>query len=295
MIGFVPESEFDFSVHIFIHVVAVKPGQSASIPVLVEIVRGMPRPILLTTSDWRSAGLSAEIIPSIVPSGGIATLNVTVPANAAPGSYPFTVRGEIKGGGTFKTSNDSVTVIVEPEEKKEERKEEQKNPDESRPEQPAIKISKAQASRRFPSPSTKARARGAPNAARKMGGIIVIVAVLGFTGWYVSQLYIGSDDGSFSDSGTATYTGPSTFCINSAMGGAPECSTSYASVQIDSSGDVLGPVLFGKINYANDAFSGEAHTQDGTNFPMTGTFSDGTLTAQYTSNSVSWTIELHRQ
>jgi hypothetical protein len=77
------------------------------------------------------------------------------------------------------------------------------------------------------------------------------------------------------------------------MGNSPECGTSTTpTINIDSSGDVLGPVLFGKIN--NGVFTGEADTQDGTNFPMAGTFSNGTLTAKYQSSSVTWTITVHK-
>jgi uncharacterized membrane protein len=40
-------------------------------------------------------------------------LEITTPLGTAPGSYLFTVRGSTDG--TFKTSNDSITMIVEPE------------------------------------------------------------------------------------------------------------------------------------------------------------------------------------
>jgi hypothetical protein len=90
----------------------------------------------------------------------------------------------------------------------------------------------------------------------------------------------------------STYVGTSTFCINSVMGNAPECGTSNCSIQIDGSGNVLGPVLTGKIS--SGAFTGQADAGNGSTFPMTGTFSNGTLNAQYTSSSVSWTITVHK-
>jgi hypothetical protein len=52
-------------------------------------------------------------------------------------------------------------------------------------------------------------------------------------------------------------------------------------------------VHIGKINGAS--FSGEARTGDGTTFPMTGTYSNGTLTVEHRSSSVTWTITLDRQ
>src|SRR5512137_1162568 len=113
MAAFVPQSDFDFSVRLATHTMTVKAGQPISIPVMVGTIKGKPRPITLSASDWRSAGLSAEIVPSVVLSGRVATLNVTIPPGTAPGSYLFTVRGSTEG--TFKTSNDTITVIVEPE------------------------------------------------------------------------------------------------------------------------------------------------------------------------------------
>ncbi len=115
MVPFVSQPDFDFRVYASTRTVTVKAGQTVAVPIAVQAVKGDPRPIVLTASDWsRSAGLRANIIPSTVPSGGAATLHVTVPAGAPAGSYFYTVRGDAEG--TFKTSNDTVTVVVAPDE-----------------------------------------------------------------------------------------------------------------------------------------------------------------------------------
>ncbi len=115
MVPMVSVSDFDFKVYASTHTVTVKAGQTVAVPIAVQAVKGAPRPIILTASDWsRAAGLTADIAPSTVPSGGAATLYVRVPAGAPAGSYFYTVRGDAEG--TFKTSNDTVTVVVAPDE-----------------------------------------------------------------------------------------------------------------------------------------------------------------------------------
>ncbi len=117
----VPRVDFDFKVHMSVHTVAARPGQTVAVPVAVQAVKGGPQPVVLTASDWsRSAGLRADIAPSTVASGGSAVLYVAVPAGAPAGSYFYTVRGDAEG--TFKTSNDTVTVVVAPEEEGRERR-----------------------------------------------------------------------------------------------------------------------------------------------------------------------------
>src|SRR5512136_1053252 len=113
MAAFVSQSDFDFSVRLSTHTMTVKAGQPIIVPVMVGTLKGQPRNITLSTSDWRSAGLSARVAFSPVLSGRGANLEITIPPGTAPGSYLFTVRGSAEG--TFKTSNDSITVIVEPE------------------------------------------------------------------------------------------------------------------------------------------------------------------------------------
>jgi hypothetical protein len=65
--------------------------------------------------DWETghvSGLIAQVIPPTVTPGGMAILHIVVSASTPPGSYPFTLRGETQG--TFKTSEDMVTVVVQP-------------------------------------------------------------------------------------------------------------------------------------------------------------------------------------
>ena len=112
MADFVPQPDFDFSVRTSTHNVTVKAGQHLSISIMVGGIKGKPHPIMLTASDSKSAGLSAEIFPPMVLSGRVAILSVYVPLGTAPGSYLFTVRGETEG--TPKTASDTITVIVEP-------------------------------------------------------------------------------------------------------------------------------------------------------------------------------------
>jgi hypothetical protein len=127
---------------------------------------------------------------------------------------------------------------------------------------------------------------------------LVMVAGLAAGFYYLDHQYhvidtlLGSSS-SQETNGVSTYEGTQTFTMYSALGGSPMSNSGSASIQIDDAGDVLGPVLFGKIT--NGVFSGDARTQDGTVFPMTGTFSNGVLKAEYRSNSVSWVWNLHKR
>jgi len=296
MANFVSQSDFDFSVRLSTHTMTVKAGQPISVPVMVGTLKGQPRDITLSTSDWRSAGLSARVYPSPVPSGGGANLEITIPPGTAPGSYLFTVRGSTEG--TFKTSNDSITVIVEPETEETEGDDRRDTPQNQAGQgtdvEPAVSASPAIAKRAslFRS-AKKGPARPVPAGQRALLVFIMIVMVSVLVYYFWPRLGAGSGDSASGMSGT--YAGTSTFCIASVLGGSPECGTSATpEIQIDSAGDVLGPVLFGKID-ENESFHGEARTGDGTTFPMTGTYSNGTLTVEHRSSSVTWTITLHRQ
>ncbi|MDM7999976.1 MAG: hypothetical protein QUS33_08250 [Dehalococcoidia bacterium] len=295
MADFVPLSEFDFSVRLPTHAVTVKAGQQVSVPVMVGGIKGKPRPIMLTVTDWQSAGLNAEILHPVVLSGRVATLNVYVPLGTPPGSYRFTVRGETEE--TFKTSSDSVTVIVEPEDKGKdegERGDARQEPgSQASIAQPEASASVVRTKRGVLARSYgKAPARPVP-AGRRALLVAIMFVMAGVLAYYIgTQLRTGV--GSSAGGIAGTYVGTSTFCISSVMGGAPECGTSKTpGIQIDSAGDVLGPVLFGKIEDGN--FRGEARTGDGTTFPMTGDLSGGTLRVSYTSSSVTWTITLQKQ
>jgi hypothetical protein len=296
MVTFVSQSDFDFSVRLSTHTMTVKAGQQISVPVMVGTIKGTPRLITLSTSDWRSAGLSAEILPSTVSSGKGATLNINIPLGAAPGSYMFTVRGATEG--TFKTSNDSITVIVEPETEEKDNQgrqdgdQEQMAPDPQG--EPVVSASPAIAKRASPFRSAKKGPTRPVPAGQRVAFVIIMVVMACVLVYYINATFGTGSVGSASGM-SGSYAGTSTFCIASVLGGSPECGTSATpEIQIDSAGDVLGPVLFGKID-ENESFHGEARTGDGTTFPMTGTYSNGTLTVEHRSSSVTWTITLHRQ
>ncbi|APV44838.1 hypothetical protein Dform_01516 [Dehalogenimonas formicexedens] len=288
--------EFDFTVRAGSPVVALSPGGSASIPITVE-AQGQAQPVQLgVATDWGGAGIVAEVAPNVVPGSGAAMLHVVVSAATPPGSYMIGVQGTTTG--TFKTSQATVTVVVTP------------KPTQDQPEdndggggqeaaqggQPSVAGKKSPAARPAYGKMSAASAHRGP------AGFImtlVMLGVFGFGLYYLNQQYnlidtiFGSGTTQSTDPGGAsTYTGTQTFTIYSQMGGSPMSNSGPASVQIDGAGDVLGPVLFGKIT--NGVFTGEAHTNDGASYPMTGTFSYGTLKAEYRSNSVSWVWTLHK-
>ena len=290
--------DFDFSVRVSTHAVSATPGQSIQIPAMVQLHRGVPKPVILTVStSWASAGIVAQIIPpTVTPApGAMATLHIVVSANTPPGSYMVAVRAETSG--TFKTSEDTVTVVVTP--SKEPPENNDGEGDGETPETPASPIPAVAAApllarkarpvspgQRSPKPQ-----QHRPPVVMRLFFMLMLALGMGVIFYSVSQ-YSGSSNDSGS-SAADTYVGTQTFSINSVLGNAPQSSTGAASVQIDSSGNVLGPVLFGKIT--NGSFTGEARTQDGTTFPMTGTLSGGTFQASYHSSGPNWTWTLYKQ
>ncbi|PVV83710.1 hypothetical protein [Dehalogenimonas alkenigignens] len=284
--------EFDFSVRAGSPVVTVAPGGSASVPITVGI-KGQPQPVqLAVATDWGSAGVAAQVAPGVMASGGAATLHVVVSAATPPGSYMIGVQGTTSG--TFKTSEAVVTVVVtsKPEKRAQsDRDDGGHNPD----------VQQAAAGKKTPAVKPAPGKLGPPPAPRGPGGFIITLVLftalaLGF--YYMDQQYGLIDSFLGSPSATAknavsTYEGTQTFTIFSAMGGSPNTATGPASVNIDAAGNVLGPVLFGKIS--NGAFTGEAHTQDGASYPMAGTFSGGVLRAEYRSAAVSWVWNLQQK
>ncbi|XUW99831.1 MAG: hypothetical protein TUN42_08025 [Dehalogenimonas sp.] len=287
--------EFDFTVRAGSLVVTLSPGGSASVPITVD-VQGQAQPVQLgVATDWGGAGIVAQVAPNVLPGGGAAMLHVVVSAATPTGSYMIAVQGTTSG--TFKASQAMVTVVVSPKPAQDQPKDNGGDGQET-----------AQAGQ---APATGKKAPAARPAYGKMpaapahrgagGFIMTLVAFIAFglTFYFLDQQFglIDSIFGSTttqttSPGGASTYTGTQTFTIYSQMGGSPMSNSGPASVQIDAAGDVLGPVLFGKIT--NGMFTGEAHTNDGASYPMTGTFSNGTLKAEYRSNSVSWVWTLHK-
>jgi hypothetical protein len=287
--------DFDFSVQTATPIVNAVPGESKAIPITVVMLRGNPQPVqLAVATNWGTVGIVAQVTPNMVPGSGMATLHIVVSAATPPGSYMIGVQGTTQG--TFKTSEAMVTVVVEP---KKETKDKGQQPGEDKSpqtEEPGKTDPAPVASR----PSFgKARKASHPSPGRHVmnliGGLLITAIVLGGLYFLNQEFDLFNFSGLTSTpttTGTTTYTGTQTFTIYSAMGGNPQSSTGPTRIQIDSTGDVLGPVLFGKIT--NGVFTGEAKTQDGTVFPMTGTFSNGVLSAQYKSNSVSWVWTVHK-
>jgi hypothetical protein len=287
-----PEWQFDYNIHLSTHIVSAVPGQSLEVPAIIELVRGEPQPIILNVSpDWVESGLIAQIIPSKIIPGGMAILHIVASANTPPGSYSFTVRGETQG--TFKTSQDMITVVIKPAPKSQEKNSDQANNEASKIPSQSLPLTKARAVN-----SNQSNVKTRQSKGRVIRGFAAIVTVLVVVGGllYISNNMFHKDIIPLalnSTSGTTTYIGTQTFTIYSTLGGAPETSSGPANVQIDSSGDVLGPVLFGKI--ANGVFTGQAQTSDGTVTPMTGTLTNGNFEASYQSSSHSWIWDLHEQ
>jgi len=261
------------------------PGQAVEVPAVIELVRGETQPVILTvSSSWAASGLIAQVIPPTVTPGGMAILHIVVSASTPPGSYPFTLRGETQG--TFKTSEDMVTVVVQPSPKSHENNNNQPKNETSQTSSAPIPVTKDQTV--VSSQASKKAGQNKPGVVRGLVAAVVVLAVVG-TALYMSRNIFHNDINSIitnSSPTTTTYVGTQTFTIYSALGGAPETSTGSASVQVDSSGDVLGPVLFGKVT--NGVFTGQAQTSDGTVTPMTGTLSEGNFIASYQSSSHSF-------
>lgn len=286
--------DFDFAVRTPSPIISATPGQSVSVPIMVAALRGNPQPVQLNVaSNWGGAGIVAQVVPSEVPPGGpMATLYVVVSATTPPGSYIFGVQGTTQG--TFKSSEAMVTVVVSPVPSRKD-----KQPDDNGvnnpPDEDRNPIGKGQKLSARSAPG-KMGSRPAPRSPAGAIMTVVMLGALGFGGYYLNQQthfidsLLGSTPAATSD--VSTYEGTQTFTMYSALGGSPMSNSGPASIQIDNAGDVLGPVLFGKIT--NGVFTGDARAQDGTVFHMTGTFSNGVLKAEYRSTSVSWVWNLHK-
>lgn len=127
---FNPKWSFDFKVIIDNHVVVLEQGKQISIPVRVQKIRGNPQKIDLdVNTKWESAGLTAKILFNYTtPSPEWeATLMVKASLGTPPASYLFTVRASAEG--TFNTSEDAVTIVVEPKDNRKSGEQESENQD----------------------------------------------------------------------------------------------------------------------------------------------------------------------
>jgi hypothetical protein len=128
---FTLKSKFDFKISVDKHIVALAPGKQISIKVRVEKIRGKPQPVSLDVNTrWESVGLSAQVLPPVIDTSQPweATMMIRAAPTTPPSSYLFLIRGRTEG--TFNTSEDAVTVIVDP--KAEQREDE---PDNMQPQQ----------------------------------------------------------------------------------------------------------------------------------------------------------------
>jgi hypothetical protein len=230
---FNPIWKFDFKVVIDEHVVILPVGKSIAVPVRLELVRGDPQQINLDFTNWESVGLIASIHFSEMPPGKPwkADLLIRASASTPPGSYLFTVRGSAKG--TFHTSQDAVTVIVKPKDK---RKADNKNNLQSQqpqqmanaanPPSPSFDLDKLfmpkdgftpEAGAGTPSmkPMKKMRVPGAKNLSSALAGMAVIGGII------LGAILIGS---ALQDGGGGGGFGVTRNCIGSFLGNAPECS-----------------------------------------------------------------------
>jgi hypothetical protein len=105
---------FDFKVTIQKHIVTMVPGQQIAVPFTITKIRGNPQKLDLdVNTNWESMGLNAKVVfdfTSPMPEW-TGTLFIKASPNTPPDSYLFTVRAGAQG--TFHTSEDAITVVVE--------------------------------------------------------------------------------------------------------------------------------------------------------------------------------------
>jgi hypothetical protein len=262
-----PAWVFDFSVRVSSHVVAVIQGGSLEIPVMVELDKGQPQPVTLTVAtNWASVGISANIIPqTVVPVGAtaMALLNITVSPNTPPGSYMIAVRGETSG--TFKTSEDMVTVVVKPRDHPSRREE---NPKEQ-PQNPVKASSKASKGPPPPRPSYSGSKIKPGRPSR--GSIGRRLAGGAFMGIIMSVIIYAAVSSSFNIAGGGG-GGSQTWEIWSTSG------QQYANATVDGSGNFTA---FGWTGYAPGIGNYAINIINGR---MSGTSMTFEITASYTGS-----------
>lgn len=107
-----PQEEFDFDVDVDTHIVTIKQGEIAVINVTVKIVKGTAQPVVITMTDWGyEFDITALLAKSTVTPTETTKLYVETTCDTPADEYLFTVLGETTG--TFKTSMDSTSIIVE--------------------------------------------------------------------------------------------------------------------------------------------------------------------------------------
>jgi hypothetical protein len=273
-------------------------GESIEVPVMVELDKGQPQPVMLTVAtNWASVGISANIIPqTVVPVGGSGTalLQITVSPNTPPSSYMIAVRGETNG--TFKTSEDMVTVVVKPRDRPSRRDE---NPKEQ-PQNPVKASSKASKGPPPARPSYSGFKTKPPLPPRS--AMLRRLAGGAFMGIIMSIIIYAAVSSSFSAAGVGSGGGAQTWEIYSTSG------QQYATATVDGSGNFTASGWVGNapgignypINITNGRMSGTSMTfnisasYDGTVQNISGSAS-GTMNAAFpnatsASGSASGTI-----
>lgn len=260
-----PAWVFDFSVRVPDHVVTVVQGQSIQVPVMVGLDRGQPQPVVLTVAtNWASVGISANVIPqTVVPVGGAgaALLQITVSPNTPPGSYMIAVRGETSG--TFKTSEDMVTVVVKGRDQN--RGRDEKHDDQTKkPAKDSAKAGKGPPPARPSYSASKTRPPLPPRSAmlRRLGGGL-------FMGGIMAIIIYAVFSTSFSTAGLGGGGGAQTWRIYSTTG------QQYATADVDASGNFTG---YGWTGYAPGIGNYSIYI---TNGRMSGTSMTFEITASY--------------
>ena len=107
-----PYEVFDFDVDVDPHIVNIEQGEIATINVTVKLVKGTTQSVVLTITEWGSEfGITALLAKSTVTPTETTKLYIETTCDTPADEYLFTVQGETTG--TFKTSVDSVNLIVE--------------------------------------------------------------------------------------------------------------------------------------------------------------------------------------
>jgi hypothetical protein len=279
--------DFDFGVRVSAPIVSAMPGESLTVPVTIELVRGKSRPVALSVAtNWGGAGIVAQVDPPSVMPPSMATFTVVVSATTPPGSYMFGIQGSTQG--TFKSSEALVTVVVgqRPPDRKDE------NTSQSQAGSPppsSASLAVPQAGRGEPKVQT-------PYSPKKSSAfiplsIVIISVVLGFAnmqGWislpHISLPGVDGNGGGLAYDGTYDFT--ETYAVwgdnlNGVGPGTPRTSSGSFTIE---NGKSTTAGFTGAVD-ANGNFSGIFVFGAGIpDLPVTGTFS---TTASFTISGSS--------
>lgn len=103
-----PAEEFDFSLSVSPSSIVLKPGESATSAISVNLLSGEAEPVTLTAAGLPS-DFSYVFSPTSVTPSGVSTLQLT--AGNTPGTYTLIIQAQ--GGGKSKTASISIRVEQE--------------------------------------------------------------------------------------------------------------------------------------------------------------------------------------